>query len=227
MSSVSWLCLIVFVDVSNCCLFCFVPQYQRSHFLLPKGRGRYGASGVYKVVTTAMTFATEEREPEAVVAGAAADDANDSMAPIDVGPIGAKPLTTKRVPKPFAAAPITPDQQASLTALSKSLLNHFSRSHFIMASNILDPTSLVKLLVEHPPIAAAEMRHHQFPSRYVQLASVQDATLSRAFGLAFAEITKTKQLMTLIAAAPGGVLGGAAPAAAVDDAEMKRCLIGS
>ena len=90
-----------------------------------------------------------------------------------------------------------------------------------MASNILDPTSLVKLLVEHLPISAAEMRHHQFPSRYVQLASVQDATLSRAFGLAFVEITKTKQLMTLIAAVPGGVLGGAAPAAAVDDAEMK------
>jgi hypothetical protein len=35
------------------------------------------------------------------------------------------------------------------------------------------------------------------------------------------------QLMTLIAAIPGGVLEGAAPAAAVDDAEMKGCLIGS
>ncbi len=35
-------------------------------------------SGVYKVVNTTMTFATEEQEPEAAVADAAADNADDT-----------------------------------------------------------------------------------------------------------------------------------------------------
>jgi hypothetical protein len=92
-----------------------------------------------------------------------------------------------------------------------------------MASNILDPTSLVKLLVMHLPISAAEMHHHQFPPRYVQLASVQDTTLSRAFASAFASITQTKQSMIIDAPALVGLLGGAhdAPVVAIGDAEMK------
>ncbi len=109
--------------------------------------GKIWCVGRLKVVSTA----TEEREPEAVLADSAADDADDNMATIDVGRIGAKPLAAKHVPKLSAAAPITPDQQASLSAHSMSLLNNFSRSHFIMASNILDPTSWVKQLDVHHP----------------------------------------------------------------------------
>lgn len=182
-----------------------------------------GASGVFKVVTTAMMFATDDLVPEAeagAAVAAAADDADAIMAPVEA-PVEAK--SAKRAPKPPAAAPITPDQQARLTTLSSTLLQNFIRPHFIMASNILDPTSLVKLLVMHLPISAAEMRHHQFPPRYVQLASVQDATLVRAFNAAFAEIAtaKTKQSMIIYATAPGAGSGAAAPVAIIDDVEMK------
>ena len=182
-----------------------------------------GASGVFKVVTTATMFATDDPVPEAEAGApvaAAADDADKIMAPVEA-PVEAK--SAKRAPKPPAAAPITPDQQARLTTLSATLLQNFSRPHFIMASNILDPTSLVKLLVMHLPISAAEMRHHQFPPRYVQLASVRDESLSRAFAAAFAPITQTKQSMIIDAPALVGLLGGAhaAPVVAIGDAEMK------